>query len=159
MLFRGGDGVLHIVPERIEIIDNLHGPSAQNIGGPHHQREADVLADLQGFIDGGCRTVLGMGDVEGIQQGAEAIAILGQVDGIRRSAPHRHPGLFKGQGKLQGGLAAELNDDPVGLFQFGHIQHIFIGQRLEIEFVRHIIVGADRLGVAVDHNRLDAQGL
>ena len=62
-----------------------------------------------------------MRDIEGIQQGAETIPIFGQVYGIGRSTPYRHTGLFKGQRKFQGGLAAELNDDTIGFFQLGNV--------------------------------------
>jgi hypothetical protein len=63
-------------------------------------------------------------------------------------------------GELQRRLAAELDDDAVQravlLLDAQDLQHVFERQRLEIEPVGGVVVGRDRLGVAVDHDRLVA---
>ena len=66
------------------------------------------------------------------------------------------PGLLQGNGKLQRGLAAELDDHPVRLLDLHDVEHVLVGQRLEIEPVGGVVVGGDGLRVAVDHDRLVA---
>src|SRR5690606_8737970 len=44
----------------------------------------------------------------------------------------------------------------LGAFDVDQLQHVFGRQRLEIQAVGGVVVGRDRLGVAVDHDRLDA---
>ena len=63
--------------------------------------------------------------------------------------------------ELQRRLPAELHDDAVerallALF-FADGEHVFERERLEVEAVRGVVVGRHRLGVAVDHDGLEAQ--
>jgi hypothetical protein len=95
-----------------------------------------------------------------MQQLLEPVAVLGQVDHVRRGAEDRNAGLFQRVGELQRRLAAELHDHAeqlaLGLFELQDLQHVFGGQRLEIEPVRGVVVGRHRLRVAVDHDRFEA---
>ncbi len=59
--------------------------------------------------------------------------------------------------EVQGSLAAELHDDAVGLLRVVDVEHLFEGERLEVETVAGVVVGGDGLRVAVDHDRLDAE--
>src|SRR3972149_10554773 len=58
--------------------------------------------------------------------------------------------------QFQWRLAAELNDDALGILLIDHIEDIFQSQRLEIEFVGSVVVSRDRFGIVVEHNRLEA---
>ena len=53
-------------------------------------------------------------------------------------------------------LAAELHDHALGLLDVDHLEHVLDGQRLEVEPVGGVVVGRDRLRVAVDHHRVAA---
>ena len=66
------------------------------------------------------------------------------------------PARSQGKRQLQRRLSAELDDDSHGLFARDDIEHIFFGQRLEVQSVGRVIVGADRFGIAIDHDRFDA---
>jgi len=99
-----------------------------------------------------------VGDVERVQQCPEAVAVLGEIDRVRRSPPDRHPGLLERAGQLERRLAAELDDDPVRLLELDHVEHVLVGHRLEVELVGHVVVGAHGLRVAVDHDGFDPQG-
>jgi len=118
MLFGGRDGMLHVVFQGLGVVDDFHGPAAQNVWGSYDQWKPDAFADLYGPVNGCGGTILRMGNIQRIQQGPEAIPIFSQVDRIRWRPPDRHTGFFQGQGQLQGGLAAELNDDTIRLFEF-----------------------------------------
>jgi len=74
-----------------------------------------------------------MGDVQGIQERAEAVAVFGQIDRVRRGAPDGHSGLFQGQRQFERRLAAELDDDSIGLLQLDHVEYVLVGQGLEVE--------------------------
>jgi hypothetical protein len=66
------------------------------------------------------------------------------------------PRLLEVLGQLERGLAAELQDHAVGLLVLHDVQQLFAVERLEVELVGGVVVGGDRLGVRVDHDRLDA---
>ena len=52
--------------------------------------------------------------------------------------------------KVNGRLTAKLHDDALGLFLIDDIQHIFRRQRLKVEPIGNIKIGADRFRVVVD---------
>ncbi len=101
-------------------------------------------------VPGGC------GICELFQQLAEALAVFGQVDRLRRGADDAYPGGLQRQGKVQRRLPAELHDDAdLGsaralVLVDGH--HVFEGERLEVEAVAGVVVGGNRLGIAVHHH-------
>ena len=48
-----------------------------------------------------------------VEQALEAVAVLGEVDGVGRGAEDRHVGRFQRARELQRRLAAELHDHAV----------------------------------------------
>ena len=66
--------------------------------------------------------------------------------------PRRRPG-----GELQRRLAAELDDHALGPLDLDDAEHVLERQRLEVEAVGGVVVGRDRLRVAVDHHRVAAR--
>ena len=98
----------------------------------------------------------GWRELELFEQLLEAVAVLGEVDGVGRGAEDRHLGLLQRLGELERGLAAELHDHAVQravlLLGVDDLEHVLGGQRLEIEAVGGVVVGRDRLRVAVDHD-------
>ena len=158
------DRVLHGVPEsRLQIVlellllvDDLHGPSAEHVGGPHQHRIADALGHSQGFVRGPGGAVRGLPQLQPFQQLLEAFPVLGQVDAVRRRADDGDAGPLQRQRELQRRLPAELDDDPVGALLRGDVEHVFQRQRFEVELVRGVVVGAHGLRIAVDHQGLEA---
>ena len=67
------------------------------------------------------------------------------------------PARCERHGELERRLAAELHDHAVGLLRSHDVQHVLERQRLEVQLVRRVVVGRDRLRVAVDHDRLVAR--
>ena len=102
-------------------------------------------------------------DAQPFDQFAEAVPVLGQVDGVGRRAQDRHAGCLQAVGQVERRLSAVLDDDAgqfaAGPFALDDVEHILEGQRLEVEPVAGVVVGAHRLRVAVDHDGLVAQFL
>ncbi len=91
------------------------------------------------------------------EESAEALAVLCAVDGIGRRAQDRHAGLAQGHGQLEGRLAAELDDHPERPFVLDDVEDVLEGEGLEVEAIGRVVVGGDRLRVAVDHDGLDPE--
>ncbi len=93
---------------------------------------------------------------------AEPVPVLGVLDGLVRGAQQGHAGRVQPRGELQRGLAAELGEHAQQLAAGGlpvdHGLHVLEGERLEVEPVGDVEVGAHRLGVAVDQDGLDPLG-
>ena len=149
-----------VVAELRLLADDLHRPAAEHVGGPHHQREAEVADHQPRLLDRIGDAVLRLLQAELSDQLLEAVAVLGEVDHVRRGAEDRHLRVLQRRGELQRRLAAELDDDAVEralrLLDADDLEHVLGGQRLEIEPVRGVVVGRDGLGIAVDHDRLVA---
>ena len=149
-----------IVAELALVADDLHGASAQHVGRAHDQRIAELGGDQPRLLDRIGDAVLRLLEAELIEQPLEAVAILGEVDGVGRGAEDRHVGLLQRLGELERRLAAELHDDAVqravAALGVDDLEHVLGGQRLEIEPVGGVVVGRHRLRIAVDHDGLVA---
>jgi len=86
------------------------------------------------------------------QELLEAFAIFGHVDGIRRCPDDRHAGALELPCEFQWCLAAKLHDDPFWALGGDDLEYVFQRQGLEVEPVRGVVIGRDRLRVAVDHD-------
>src|SRR5579859_2255311 len=99
-------------------------------------------------------------DLQAVEQLLEALAVFGQVDRIWGRAEDRNSSIGQGLGQFERCLAAELNDDAqqgsLRLLHMDQLEHIFGGQWLEIEPVGGVVIRRDRLGVAIDHDRFNA---
>jgi hypothetical protein len=81
----------------------------------------------------------------------EKLAVLGALDRFDRGADDGDAVGLESGGEVERGLAAELDDDAVGLFVVADVEDVLEGERLEEEFVGGVVVGRDGLGVRVDH--------
>jgi hypothetical protein len=75
------------------------------------------------------------------------------IDSTRGADDGDAVGLESG-GEVERRLAAELDDDAVGLFLVADVEHVLERERLEEKFVAGVVVGRDGLGVRVDHDGL-----
>ena len=147
------------------VADDFHRPSAKHVGGADDEGEPDLAGDREGLRVSKGDAVPGLAQAELVDQRLEALAILGEVDGVRRGAEDGDAFRLQRIRQLQGSLAAELHDDTVQcavlLLDREHLHHVFECQRLEIQAVGRVVIGRDGLGVAVDHDGLEpclAQG-
>ena len=92
-----------------------------------------------------------------VEQRAEALAVLGQVDRRERRAEDRDAGLDQPPREPQRRLAAELHHDARRLLGLDDLEHVLDRERLEVQAVGGVVVGGDRLRVAVHHDRRVAQ--
>ena len=97
-------------------------------------------------------------DAQLVEQSGEALAVLGKVDGIGLGAHNVHAALLEHARQLKRSLAAERHHDAVGSLNIDDIHDVLVGERLKVQAVGRVVVGRDGLGVAVDHDGLEAAG-
>ena len=99
-------------------------------------------------------------DVQLRQQRGEPLPVFGEIDGVGRRAENPHARLLKRQRELERRLPAELDEarhfSAGRAFRLDHRHHVFEGQRLEVQTIGRVVIRRDRLGIAVDHHRLEA---
>jgi hypothetical protein len=124
-------------------------------GRTHHQRQAEVGRHQARLLDRIGDAVLRLLQAQLVEHALEAVAVFGKVDGVGRGAEDRHIGGFQRVRQFQRGLAAELHDHAVqrAVLAFGgDFQHVFGGERFEIQPVRGVVVGRHGFRIAVDHD-------
>ena len=67
----------------------------------------------------------------------------GQIDAVRRRADNVDAAALEVACEVQRRLSAKLYDDAVGRFQIRDVEYVFGSERLEVEFVGSVVVGAD----------------
>ena len=116
--------------------------------------------DRDGFLAAARDTILGLLELQLVDQRREALAVFGEVDRVGRGAEDGHAGLLERMAELERGLPTELHDHAQKLaarrLDPADLEHVLGGQRLEIEAVGGVVVGGDRLRIAVDHDGLVA---
>ena len=89
---------------------------------------------------------------------AELLSVLSQVDRARARSENRHAGALEVGSQRERGLSAQLDDHALdgACLALGtvNLQHILEREWLEVQAVGDVVVGRDRLGVAVDHDGL-----
>ena len=91
-------------------------------------------------------------EAQPVEHRGKVLAVFRHLDAGRRSPDNVGAVGLEGSREVQRGLPAELHDDRIALFPLVNIEHIFEGQRLEVELVTCVIVSGNRLRVRVDHD-------
>ena len=87
-----------------------------------------------------------------MQQLLEAFTVFSSIDHVRTGADDRHAIGFQRTGQFQRSLTAILHDHAERLFNGNDFQHVFQGQRLEVQTIGSVIVGRHGFRIAVDHD-------
>ena len=108
-----GQGAEQVVAELVLLADDLHGAAAEHIGGAHHDRIAEVGGHQPRLLDRIGDAVARLLEAELVEQVLEAVAVLGEIDGVGRGAEDGNVRALQRLGELERGLAAELHDHAV----------------------------------------------
>ena len=143
------------------VMHDFHAAAAQHVGGANHDRVADAARQSPGRRPRSTAMPdFGHGDLELVHHRAEKVAVLGHVDGLRGWCPGCcTPAFFSSAARLSGVWPPNWAMTPSGFSFSWMAQHVLQGQRLEIELIGGVVVGGNRLRVAVDDDRLKAQVL
>jgi hypothetical protein len=128
-------------------VGHHHGPPAQHVGGTDHHRVPDAARDHRRLFQVHAGVALRLAQAQLVQQLAAALAVLRDVDAVRRGAQDLAARLEQRHGQVQRGLPAHLHHDALRLLVLVDVHHIFEGERLEVELVRGVVVGGHRLGL------------
>ena len=101
---------LDVFLERFRRADDFHGAATQYVGWAHNDREANLVGDDAGLLDGIGDAVAWLHQIKLMQKLLETVAIFGEIDGIRRGAKDGNVGILKGLSQFERCLAAKLYD-------------------------------------------------
>ena len=158
-VLREGHRLAHVLAHHLLVVGDHHGAPAQHIAGTHQHRIADARGHRAGFLHAGGGAVGGARNLQLVEQLAEQLAILGQIDVLGIGADDGHAEALERQRQIERRLPAELHDHAIGLFGIDDVEHVLQRERLEVEAIAGVVIGGHGLGIAVDHDRLDAHFL
>ena len=154
-----------VLQQLVELLGVLHEGRprpAQGVAGADHQGEAELLRHLFAFQEAGDGAAGRHGHADAFHQLAEALTVLGDVDGLGIHPDHAHPVLFPDaellalDGQVQRGLSAHGGQHGVDLVLLQDGLDALGLQRAQVHVVGRDRVGHDGGRVAVDQRDLDA---
>ena len=139
--------------------------AAQGKGGTDDDGITDPLGHLQSALYG-FSNVRGNHRLADLRHGfLEQLPVLGPGNGLGIGAQQadalflQKALLIQLHGQSQAGLAAQTRQKAVGLFLLDDALDGLRSQRLQIDFVRHGLIGHDGSGVGVTQHHIDARFL
>ncbi|OQA40045.1 MAG: hypothetical protein BWY49_01138 [Candidatus Omnitrophica bacterium ADurb.Bin314] len=151
------DRLSSISPEHVLVIDDLHPAPAENEGGTDHDGVADLTRDRDGFLDRPCDAAFRLRNAELDHLLTKELAVFGERDALRRRPEDPDAGVLELLSDVERCLPSELDDDAFRFFLLIDGQHVLDRKRFKIELVGRVIIGRDRFGIAVDHDRFVAR--
>ena len=148
----------HVIAQMLGIVGDHHAAAAQHVARTHQQRVANMRGHGLGLLKRGCLARRRIHNAQLVEQGGKALAVLGKVDGIGLGAHDVHAALLEHARQLKRSLAAERHHDAVGSLNIDDIHDVLVGERLKVQTVGRVVVGRNGLGIAVDHDGLEAAG-
>src|SRR5579862_1666616 len=136
---------------------DAHRPAAEDVRRTDEHRVADLVRHRDRLVARRRHPPPRRADVVRAQEAREALAVLGEVDRVVRRPQDLVAGLLDRARELQRRLPAELDDDALRPLPVADGEHRLGVERLEVQAVTRVVVGGDRLRVAVHHHRLVAQ--
>ena len=128
-----------------------HRGAREHVGRTHQYRVAHPLGELLRRLDRADLDPFRLVDIQFVAQAGELVPVLGPVDAGGSRAQDVQTRLAAAHREIVRCLAAHRDDDALGCFEFADLTHRLEGDLVEIEPVALVVVGADRLGVAVEH--------
>ncbi len=140
----------------VHVIGDHHGAATQHVTRPHQHRQTNFGGNARRLFGHQRGRVSRLRDSQFLQQAAEAPPIFGQVDRFRSRADDGHAVALQLQRQVQRRLPAELHDHALGLLALDNRQHVLQCERLEVQTIGGVVVGGDRLRIAIHHDRFVA---
>ena len=72
--------LFHVANDRLFIVGNHHGASAEYVRRPHQYRKSNAARALDGFVDGSGHDAGRLRNLQLFEQFVEMLAVFGQVD-------------------------------------------------------------------------------
>jgi hypothetical protein len=95
-------------------------------------------------------------NVQLVEHRGEELAVLGDLDALRRGADDVDAVFLQAEREVQRRLAAELRDGAPAFFALVNVQHVLERERLEKQLVARVVIGRDGFGIGIDHDGLEA---
>src|SRR5215470_2780712 len=149
-------GLRHVILHGVHVIRDDHSAAAENVAWPDQHWQSDLAGHACSLFRNQRRAVAGLRNFQFFQQTPKAPAIFRQVDRLWRGTDDGNTIALQFQREIERSLPAKLHDDALRLFAFHDGENVFESERLKVQTIRSVVVGRNRLWVAIDHDGLEA---
>ena len=104
----------HVAAQGRLVVDDLHGPAAQDVAGPHQHRVADAPGDVEGLLQVQGGAVGRLLQAEPLDQHLKPLAVLGHVDALDAGADDRRPAASSARARFSGVWPPNCTISPFG---------------------------------------------
>ena len=118
---------LHVGNQVGVVVDNGHTATTKNVAWADNQWVANATCSVASLVHGRSNCRWWAGNVQAIQKGCEAVAVLCQVNCLWLSTHDRNAGVLQGACQLDWRLAAKGNNDAFWLLNLNDVHDIFKG--------------------------------
>ena len=151
-----GRRLRQVAAEVLGRVDDVHRRATEHVRRAHQHRVAEARTRAVGVLERRELLPHRLVDAEAVEHARELVAVLGVVDHLGRRAEHLDALAVQRQRNVVRHLAAHRDDHARALFHLVNVQHSLERDVLKVQAVRLVIVRRHRLGVVVDHDRLEA---
>ena len=126
---------LHVGNQVGVVVDNGHATTTKDVAWANNQRVTNATSGVASLVHSRSNCRWRAGNVETVEKGRKAVAVLCQVNCLWLSAHDRNAGVLQSACQLDWSLAAKSDNDAFWLLNLNNIHNVFKGQRLEIQTV------------------------
>ena len=137
----------HVTPEIFFIIDKLHGASAENEARPNEYWIADFSGNCDGVFSARRRSVRRLAQAQFVQHGCEQLPIFRCLDAFGLCAQNWYACSLQSTRQVQRRLTTELDEHALRFLLVANVEHVFEGERLEVELVTSVVIGGNCLRI------------
>ena len=151
-----GRRLRQVAAEVLGRVDDVHRRATEHVRRAHQHRVAEARTRAVGVLERRELLPHRLVDAEAVEHARELVAVLGIVDHLGRRAEHLDALAVQRQRNVVWHLAAHRDNHARALFHLVNVQHSLERDVFKVQAVRLVIVRRHRLGVVVDHDRLEA---
>ena len=135
-------------------VDDPHRPPTENVRWSDQRREPDTQRNLLSLAQRPCSPMWWLRYLPLPTQRRKAFPVFCYVDRVRRCACDWHTSEFQRARQTERRLPAKLDNHRYRFLHFDDCEDVLRCQWFEIQPITRVVVGRNRLRVAVDHHRL-----
>ena len=139
------------------VVADVHCRAREHVRRTNQHGEAHLVNKLVNLLETCQSLPARLVDAQLVEHCRELVAVFGAVNRHRRCAQNRHVLTVEVHCQVVRNLSAHRHNHALRNLKVDDVEHALKRQLVEVQAVAHIVVGADRFGVVVNHYRLVAQ--
>lgn len=137
--------------------DDVHGSTRKDVGRSDEDGVADLVAERLGLVETGELLPQRLVDSDLVQHSRELVSVLGGVDHLGGGTVDLDVLSVKLESDVVGGLTSHREHHTRRSLGVVNVEDGLERDVLKVESIGLVVIGRNRLGVVVDHDRLEAQ--